>query len=458
MSVSPVSTHVAVEDVEKGGNDVEDVKGDGEAGVPEVAKVDEEKPLAPPSFPDGGRRAYMTTLGGVLVLFCTFGTSNTYASFQDEWQRNQLKDYTPSSIAWIGSAHLFILFIMGLPSGRLFDAGYFRYQLPIGSLLWCFGIFMLSLSTEYYQLFLSFSVCLGMALGLVFSPTLSCVASYFSPKKRTAFMGSVAAGAALGAVVFPIITNHVFPRRGFPFGIRILAYIHVALLLLANILMRPRNDIPPRKPPPALPLISSFLKQPATWCACLGCAFVMLGMFIPIFYVQVFVQDHGASPTVVTYALPILNASACLSRISIGFAADKFGNLTVAVPVTTLIGGMIFAMLGATSTGGAVAFCVVFGAASGAWVTIMAPSLISLSASVREFGVRAGLGFQFVALASLIGSPVAGAILGATPRTASGEANYLGVCVFGGCATLVGAGLLAVARGCQVRSKGTQWV
>lgn len=66
---------------------MEDVKGDGEAGVPEVAKVDEEKPLAPPSFPDGGRRAYMTTLGGVLVLFCTFGTSNTYASFQDEWQR-----------------------------------------------------------------------------------------------------------------------------------------------------------------------------------------------------------------------------------------------------------------------------------------------------------------------------------------------------------------------------------
>lgn len=150
-------------------------------------------------------------------------------------------------------------------------------------------------------------------------------------------------------------------------------------------------------------------------------------MFIPIFYVQVFVQDHGASPTVVTYAvrpsltsrpdarltdpafvlqLPILNAAACVARVSIGFAADRFGNLTVAVPVTTLIGCMIFAMLGATSTGGAVAFCVVFGAASGAWggdrqcflrlaqaltlrrgaVTIMAPSLISLSASVREFG------------------------------------------------------------------------
>lgn len=57
-----------------------------------------------------------------------------------------------------------------------------------------------------------------------------------------------------------------------------MAYIHVGFLLFANLLMRPRNDIPPRKPPPALPLIGSFLKEPRTWFVCLGCAFVMLGV------------------------------------------------------------------------------------------------------------------------------------------------------------------------------------
>jgi len=42
---------------------------------------DEEVPPAP-HFPDGGTRAYLNTLGGVLVLFSTFGLSNSWAVFQ----------------------------------------------------------------------------------------------------------------------------------------------------------------------------------------------------------------------------------------------------------------------------------------------------------------------------------------------------------------------------------------
>lgn len=57
---------------------------------------------------------------------------------------------------------LFALFILGLPSGRLFDSGHFRAQLAVGSVLWCFGMYMLSLSKTYYQIFLSWAVCQGV--------------------------------------------------------------------------------------------------------------------------------------------------------------------------------------------------------------------------------------------------------------------------------------------------------
>ncbi|GAA6035670.1 hypothetical protein JCM8097_004962 [Rhodosporidiobolus ruineniae] len=411
--------------------------------------ADEAKP-APPAFPNGGRRAYLTTVGGVLVLFSCFGLSNSYAAFQAEFQNNLLSTYPPSSISWIGSVHLFVLFILGLPSGRLFDRGWFRYQLAAGSCLWVGGMFALSASRTYGQLFASFAICLGGGLGLMFSPTLSCVGSYFSTR-RTLMMGCTAGGAAAGATVFPIVANHLFASHGFAYGVRALAYIHLGCLALANCLMRPRSDLPPQTPPPAWPLIKGMLGEGRTWFASGGAAFVMLGLFIPLFYIQVFAQDHNAAPVVVTYALSILNASACVARLTIGFAADRYGNLTVALPVTAALGVMIFAMLGATTTAGAVVFCVLFGMASGAWVTIMAPSLISLSTTVREFGTRAGLGFIFVSLACLSGSPIAGAIL----RANGGGDNYLGVCVFGGCCTLVGTGLLAVARRYEVRRRGT---
>ncbi|TNY20789.1 major facilitator superfamily domain-containing protein [Rhodotorula diobovata] len=423
--------------------------------VPGEGKADEEHesvPTAPPPFPDGGRRAYLNTCGGVLVLLSTFGASNGWAVFQAHLAANQLKDYTPSAISWIGSVQLFALFILGLPSGRLFDSGHFRAQLAVGSVLWCFGMYMLSLSKTYYQIFLSWAVCQGLALGILFAGTLSCVGSYFK-RKRTVMMGCTAGGAALGAVVFPIALNHLFETHGFAFAVRLIAYLHTGLLILANLLMRPRDDIPPRKPPPVAPQIVSFLRQPQTWFASLGCSFVMLGMFIPIFYVQIFVKEHGASETVVQYAAAILNGSACLARVTVGFAADRWGNLTVALPTTLLMAAVIFAMLGVSDSAGAVAFCVVFGIASGAWVTIMAPSLISLSASVREFGVRSGVGFLFVSVAALIGSPVAGAILRATPSSTG--TNYTGVCVFGGCAVLIGTAFLSATWWLQLKRKGT---
>lgn len=53
----------------------------------------------------------------------------------------------------------------------------------------------------------------------MFSPTLSCVASYFSTR-RTLMMGCTAGGAALGATIFPILANHLFATQGFAAGVR----------------------------------------------------------------------------------------------------------------------------------------------------------------------------------------------------------------------------------------------
>jgi len=67
--------------------------------------------------------------------------------------------------------------------------------------------------------------------------------------------------------------------------------------------------------------------------------------------------------------------------------------------------------------------------------------------------VRTGLGFILISVAALIGSLVAGAILRATPSSTG--TNYLGVCVFGGCAVLVGTVCLSATWWLQRRRKGT---
>lgn len=65
--------------------------------VPIIATFD------PHSFPEGGAQAWLTVAGAAAFLFVSFGWINSIGIFQEYYQDNLLKDYTPSQIAWIPS-------------------------------------------------------------------------------------------------------------------------------------------------------------------------------------------------------------------------------------------------------------------------------------------------------------------------------------------------------------------
>ena len=55
------------------------------------------------AFPDGGRKAWLTVAGGAACLFVSFGWVNCVGIFQYYYLTNQLRDYSPSQVAWIPS-------------------------------------------------------------------------------------------------------------------------------------------------------------------------------------------------------------------------------------------------------------------------------------------------------------------------------------------------------------------
>jgi hypothetical protein len=70
-------------------------------------------PFHPSQFPDGGKDAWLCLLGGACCLFCSFGWINCLGVFQAYYQANQLRDYSPSTIAWIPSIEIFMMFWPG---------------------------------------------------------------------------------------------------------------------------------------------------------------------------------------------------------------------------------------------------------------------------------------------------------------------------------------------------------
>ena len=75
-----------------------------EPGSEDAEKAEKPPPNAfmdPKSFPDGGAKAWLTVAGASACLFVSFGWVNCVGIFQDYYQMNQLKNYSPSNIAWI---------------------------------------------------------------------------------------------------------------------------------------------------------------------------------------------------------------------------------------------------------------------------------------------------------------------------------------------------------------------
>lgn len=176
---------------------------DSEGGAEPDAKVSPNKLTAtvsnitdPQSIKQGGRRAWLQVLGGFMAFFSIWGIPLVAGVFQSFYGLDLLRGQSEFRIAWIGTFQNFLVSMVSVLSGPIYDLGYYRTLVYTGSLMSVVGMMMLSLSSQYYQLFLSHA-CNGVGSGLLYVPTLALVAQSHD-KTRSLAMGLVASGIALG--------------------------------------------------------------------------------------------------------------------------------------------------------------------------------------------------------------------------------------------------------------------
>ena len=165
--------------------------------------------------PDGGLIAWVQVVLTHIVFFNTWGVANGYGIFQQYY--TQTLGQSESAVSWIGSVQVFLLFLVGVVAGRLTDGGHFRAIFSFGVLLQVLGLFMTSLATKYWQIFLAQAVCLGIGNGFTFCPALAVLSQYFK-KKRAFTVGLAAAGAAVGGLVYPVLINWLIFKVGVGIG------------------------------------------------------------------------------------------------------------------------------------------------------------------------------------------------------------------------------------------------
>ncbi|KAI8975830.1 major facilitator superfamily domain-containing protein [Trametes punicea] len=392
---------------------VDDISTPPIAGAQKAERSQASEPPASADFPEGGWAGWSTVFGAFLLQMCGFGYTGSYGVYQDFYTRVYLSNQTSSAISWIGSINGYLVISSGLVAGRLYDRGYFYHLLYGGSLLLAFSLFMLSLAKpgQYYQIFLSQGLGVGIGAGMMYIPSVAIVSQYFL-KKRALAMTIVASGSSLGAVVHPIMLNNTLndPEVGFALAARANAGVVAGLLLIACVLMRTRTT-QLKQPPNLWASAKRFVRDGAYVFASVGMTVFAMGFYFPLFYLQLDALTHGLDKTFSFYSLVILNACSFLGRISPGFVANKLGVENITVVTTFVCAVLILGMIGLSSVASVVVIAVIYGFFSGTYIAMLAPLLTHLTDDMSEHGARMGIAFALAGFGTLTGPPIDGALL-----------------------------------------------
>ncbi|OCK82774.1 putative MFS monocarboxylate transporter [Lepidopterella palustris CBS 459.81] len=384
--------------------------------------------------PDGGN-AWIQVALAHLVICETWGQISSYGVFQSYYSLTL--GHPQSDISWVGSIQIFLLFFVGTFSGRATDAGLFRPVFAVGVLLQVIGIFMSSLSTKYWPLFLAQGVCTGIGNGLQFCPTMSLLSTYFSKNKSLA-MGIAATGSATGGLIYPATATQLLPQIGFGWTMRVIGFVTFMQGLLATAFLKTR--VPPRKAGPLIEWVA--LKEVTYVLYCIGMFLNFWGLFFAFYYVGAYGRDIiGLSDKNSIYLLMIMNGIGFIGRLVPNFLADRtFGPLNTVIPFAFITGIMLFAWAGVNSRGGLYAFSCIYGLFAAGLQSMFPAVLSSLTTDLRKAGVRMGMGFSIVSVACLTGPPLAGALI------QSNHGNYLHAQMWAGAVLTCGGMTLFAAR------------
>jgi MFS family permease len=284
-------------------------------------------PPGPPP-PNGGLAAYTQVAASFFVFFNTWGVLNTFGVFQTYYESGALFEQSSSNISWIGSVQSYCLLLVGLIAGPIYDRGYLRALLGVGSFLIVFGFMMLSLCAAYWQAVLAQGFCIGIGAGLLFVPSLAVLPSYFSTRLGLA-LGLAASGSSFGGVIYPIVFYKLLQQTSFAWAVRTLGFLALLTLLVPLLFMRQRAK--PAKPRSALDwtAFSDFPFAAFTVFTMVG----FIGLYVVLFYISYYALASGAAdPEMAFYLVPILNVASMLGRTLPNALSDKVGALNSMTP------------------------------------------------------------------------------------------------------------------------------
>lgn len=335
---------------------------------------------------------------------------------------------------------------------------FFSVMIWLGSFLAVFGLMMLSLAHEYYAIFLSQGVCMGLGFGLLYIPSIALISRSFTHKRGVA-LGVATSGAPAGGIIYTVLFDRLIAKLSFAWTARIIGFVMLFLFLVAIVILLSSRKEAARSQTngPRKLFDTRALKDLPFWSFTVANVLLYLGYIAPFYYIPTYAQTKlHTSRSLASYLLIVAQASSIIGRVVTTLVAHFADGSMVSWIVCGMMSGILcFAWISADTLTKFILFVAFYGMSqlvhlmplnlsdglggfSGALIPLPPSIFPHVCPYPGSFGTWLGMAQSISSFASLSGPPIAGAVASIGAH-GTANLNFVNLQVFTGTTMLVGA-------------------
>ncbi|MBP2650466.1 MAG: cyanate permease [Firmicutes bacterium] len=363
------------------------------------------------------RRWMFVAIGFVMMLVVGFLDAWSIFVLPIEYEFGWSRDQT----SLVYSLAMIFLSAGILLGGPLVDYKGPRVVASIAGILLCLGLITASWTNSLFQLYVSYSLLCGLAVGILYNCAIATVVRWF-PDKRGLVTGLLMVGTGVGSLILGIWVAPLFKFMSWRAVFRILGAISMIVILIAGQLLR--NPLTVQETPagltPKAGAVDSdkeytwkeVLALPAFWGIWFWHLFVISGGQAALGHIVPFGVEKGISANRAAIAMGVLAVFNAFGRVMFGYLADRIGRKFVMVmaSLTTAVGiGALAILTPNWGFGGLIVAAILIGIGYGAAIPQVS-AVVGAFFGTKHFGANFGLVSTGIAVASVIGPYLTGYI------------------------------------------------
>jgi MFS family permease len=352
------------------------------------------------------RYGWLVVAAAFTLMFTGFGAAYSFAAFFRAFQ----EEFAASRghVSAVFSVAAFLWFALGAPGGMLADRFGTRRVALAGVACLGAGLIAASHASSLAFLYVTFSVGLGIGIGLTYVPSVGAVQPWFTHNRAFA-SGIAVAGIGAGNFLVPPLAAwwiELFGWRGafFALGTMSLVLGGAAAMVVDN---RPQGRGARAAAPPAGATLGAALRSRPFWALYLTLLLPMFGCFVPMVHLAPYAADAGHPEALGVLLVSLIGLGSLAGRFAIGAFADRVGRIAALAWMFAGLGAMLLVWWASTSVLALGAMAVAFGVFYGGFVATLPAAVMDLFGGRAVAGIIGWL-YTAAGVGTLAGPPLAG--------------------------------------------------